>query len=163
MLWPLVLATKQYAQHFPEGSPFLLQEQQVQQLSGLVHLRHLQLVSLDYPTHYGEHDLHSQLAPLACLTSLQTLMLQELACPLPDNLPKHCNMSLDLSIEEIKRPSSALPCYTNLVALALFGICPGVEVDLSNLGPCTRLSSLTLKSCRTVSCIPPLPSLQSLR
>lgn len=135
----------------------------MQHLAGLKHLQHLQLVSLDYPATAGYHDLHSQLQPLSALTSLQSLMLQELACPLPDNLPHWCDLSLDLSIDEIKRTTTALPRYHNLIALALFGICPGVEVDLSVLAPCTRLQRLTLKSCRNVSYIPPLPSLQSLR
>ena len=51
--------------------------------------------------------------------------------------------------------------YTNLVALALFGVSRGVDVDLAVLQPCTRLTSLTLKSCRNISCIPPLPCLTS--
>ena len=51
--------------------------------------------------------------------------------------------------------------YTNLVALALFGVSRGVDVDLAVLQPCARLASLTLKSCRNISCIPPLPCLAS--
>ena len=135
----------------------------MQHLTGLHHIQRLQLVSLDYPPTSDRHDLTLQLAPLARLTSLKSLMLQELASPLPRNHPTWCDLSLDLSIKEIKRTCSALPHYTNLVSLALFGNCPGVEADLSVLLSCKRLRSLTLKSCRNVSCIPPLASLQSLR
>lgn len=135
----------------------------MQFLAGLQQLKHLQLVSLDYPAGLAWHDLHSQLAPLSTLTNLESLMLQELACPLPGNLPQCCDLSLDLCIEELKRRGSPLPKYTNLVSLALFGLGPGADVDLSILGCCQRLSSLTLKSCRSVSYIPPLASLQSLR
>ncbi|KAK9798527.1 hypothetical protein WJX73_007958 [Symbiochloris irregularis] len=114
---------------------------------------------------YRSVDLQSlsSLPQLDCLTIHFLGEHQELQCPLPANLPKCCELSLDLSLQEIKRGDSPLPLYTNLVHLALFGICPGVEVDLSCLAPLKRLQSLVLKSCRNVTCIPPLPALQSLR
>ena len=51
----------------------------------------------------------------------------------------------------------------NLTALSLFGISRGVDVDLALLEPCHRLEELTLRSCRNVACIPPLPRLRVLK
>ena len=51
----------------------------------------------------------------------------------------------------------------NLTALSLFGISRGVDVDLALLEPCQRLTELTLRSCRNVSCIPQLPLLAVLK
>ena len=51
----------------------------------------------------------------------------------------------------------------NLTALALFGVSRGVDVDLTLLEPCQRLTELTLRSCRNVSCLPQLPQLASLK
>lgn len=71
----------------------------MQCLTGLLGLTQLQLVSLDYPSSAGCHDLTKHLAPLTQLPRLKNLMVQELQCPLPANLPLGCELSLDLSLQ----------------------------------------------------------------
>ena len=90
---------------------------------------------------------------------------QRLAVPTCAGAHGHiCIDSISLRAAQLKRCSGQRApwrSYTNLVALALFGVSRGVDVDLAVLQPCTRLTSLTLKSCRNISCIPPLPCLTS--
>lgn len=58
----------------PRNSP-PVQEEHVQHISELRHLRALDLVNLDYPSAVGPHDLQNVLGPLTRLTALRTLGL----------------------------------------------------------------------------------------
>ena len=85
--------------------------------------------------------------------------MQELACPLPWNLPRGCDLRLDLNICELKRQPSALPRYSLVKAmipsLTLLDLGArddyGPFVNLTALQPCTPDSTMSGSSLPTAA------------